>query len=116
MKTLKEIKTSENRTYKMVSNWIEIKYKYVTKRHGLADYADFSKGEKEGLLTYFTFKGKNYSLGQFMRLSYPEFFQNEDDKQSFLCGYDCTNYYNPLMIEISDSADCIRLFQQIENN
>ena len=34
---LKEIKTSENRTCKRVSNWLEIKYAYVTKRHSLSD-------------------------------------------------------------------------------
>ena len=110
---LKEIKTSENRTCKRVSNWLEIKYAYVTKRHSLSDYADFcgTDNENEGFLTYFTFKGKKYAMGQFSRLSYPEFFTNEDGKQSFLCGY-CTNYSNPLMCELSDSADYIRLFEE----
>ena len=117
MKTLKTIKTSENRTYNKVSNWIDIKYQYVTKRHGLSDYADFcgTDNEKEGLLTYFTFKGKKYAMGQFMRLSYPEFFENEDGKQSFLCGYDCTCYYKPLMMELSDYGDSVRLFEVIES-
>ena len=115
---MKTIKTSENRTYNKVSNWIEIKYQYITKRHSLSDYADFcgTDNEKEGLLTYFTFKGKKYTLGQFMRLSYPEFFKNEDGKQSFLCGYDCTDYYKPLMIEMNDCGDAVRLFQITDNN
>lgn len=112
---MKTIKTSENRTYKRVSNWIEIKYTYVTKRHSLSDYADFygTDNEKEGLLTYFTFKGKKYALGQFMRLSHPEFFEDENGKQSFLCGYDCTDYHRSLMIEMDDCASSVRLFQII---
>ena len=117
MKTLKTITTTENRTYKKVSNWIEVKYQYVTKRHSLSDYADFcgTDNENEGLLTYFTFKGKKYAMGQFIRLSYPEFFENEDGKQSFLCGYDCTCYYKPLMMELSDYGDSVRLFEVIES-
>ena len=113
MKKLKTITTSENRTYKQVSNWLDIKYVYVTKRHSLSDYADFygTDNEKEGILTYFIFKGKKYALGQFMKLSHPEFFENEDGKKSFLCGYDCTDCYNPLMIEMDDCADSVRLFQ-----
>lgn len=112
---MKTIKTSENRTYRRVSNWIDVKYAYVTKRHSLADYADFNatENEKEGLLTYFTFKERKYALGQFMRLSYPEFFENEDGKQSFLCGYDCTDCYKPLMLEMTDCGDSVRLFQII---
>lgn len=112
---MKTIKTSENRTYQRVSNWIDVKYDYVTKRHSLSDYADFHDIDnwEKGLLTYFTFKGKKYALGQFMRLSHPEFFENEDGKQSFLCGYDCTNYYKPLMLEMTDCGDSVRLFQII---
>ena len=112
---MRTIKTSENRTYKQVSNWLEVKEQYVTKRHSLSEYADFygTDNEKEGLLTYFTFKGKKYALGQFLRLSYPEFFENEDGKQSFLCGYDCTDYHNPLMMEMDDCVDSVRLFQEV---
>ena len=112
---MKTIKTSENRICQRVSNWIEIKYAYVTKRHSLSDYADFygTDNEKEGLLAYFTFKGKKYALGQFMRLLSPEFFEDENEKQSFLYGYDYTDYYRPLMIEMSDCGDSIRLFQII---
>ena len=118
MKTIKTITTTENRTYKKVSNWIEVKCQYVTKRHSLSDYADFcgTDNENEGLLTYFTFKGKKYAMRQFMRLSYPEYFTNEDDKQSFLCAYDCTNYYKPLMMEVSDCGDAVRLFEVMDNN
>ena len=117
METLRTITTTENRTYKKVSNWIEIKYQYVTKRHSLSDYADFcgTDNEKEGSLTYFTFKGKKYALGQFMRLTHPEFFENEEGEQSFLCGYDRTDYYKPLMLELSDCADSVRLFEVIES-
>ena len=86
----------------------------MTKRHSLSDYADFygTDDENIGRLSYFKYKNKLYAIGQFMKISAPEFFENEDGKQSFLCGYDCTNYYKPLMCELSDSADYIRLFEE----
>lgn len=112
---MKTITTSEGRTYKRVSRWIHIKTEYVTKRHSLSDYADFYSSEDgKGVLTYFKHDGRLYAIGQFMRLSYPEFFEDENGKQSFLSGYDCTDYYNPLMIEIEDGGEYCRLYQIIE--
>lgn len=107
---MKEIKTSENRTYKRVSRWIKVKNEYVTKRHSLADYADFEENEKYGLLSYFIHNNRKYAIGQFSRLSHPEFFNNEDDKESFLCGYDNTDYWNPFHIEMTEDGEYVRLF------
>ena len=48
-----------------------------------------------------------------MRLTAPEFFENEDGKKSFLSGYDCTQYYNPYLIEIDDGGEYVRLFEEV---
>ena len=36
-----------------------------------------------------------------------------DDGTSYLCGYDCTNYYNPLLIEIDDGNERVRLYKEV---
>jgi hypothetical protein len=113
---MKIITTSEKRKYERVSRWITLHSDYVTKRHGLADYSDFSADPDSpdwGLLNYFTYKGKKYALGQFMRLTYPEFFEDEEGKSSYLSGYDCTDYYNPLICEIHESGEMIRLYRSV---
>lgn len=96
------------RQFRRVSRWIKVNYKTVTSRHRLAEYAD---GDE---LIYFRHGGREYALGQFMRLTAPEFFENEDGKKSFLSGYDCTQYYKPYLIEIEDGGEYVRLFEEVE--
>ena len=96
------------RQFRRVSRWIKVNYKTVTSRHRLAEYAD---GDE---LIYFRHGGREYALGQFMRLTAPEFFENEDGKKSFLSGYDCTQYYKPYLIEIEDGGESVRLFAEVE--
>ena len=102
------------RKYERVSRWIKVYYDYITKRHSLADYADFYDSEDgKGLLNWFQYNGKKYAVGQFLKLAYPYFYKNEDGKISFLCGYDCENYYNPLLIEIDDDGESVRLYREV---
>ena len=62
------------RKYERVSRWIKVCYDYVTKRHSLADYADFYDSEDgKGLLNWFQYNGKKYAVGQFLKLNYPYF-------------------------------------------
>ncbi len=110
---MKTIVTREGRTYKRISRWIHIKTEYVTKRHSLSDYADFyNTDDGKGILNHFKHNGKSYAIGQFMRLSHPEFFEDDNGKQSFLSGYNCINY-RTLHIEIDDCGEYCRLYQQI---
>lgn len=103
------------RKYERVSRWIKTYYDCITKRHSLASYADFDGTDsKKGLLNWFWFHGKKYAAGQFLRLSHPYFYKNEDGKTSYLCGYDCENYYNPLLLEIDDDGEHVRLYRYIE--
>ena len=107
---MKRIKAKDGRTYRRASRWIRIHLDYVTKRHSLFDYADGT----DGLLTWFRHGGRQYALGQFERLSYPIFFETEDGKESFLSGYDSTQWYKPYLIEIDDGGEYCRLYEEIQ--
>lgn len=99
--------TQDGKKIERVSRWIEIKYKEVTTRHSLYDYSD------DGNLCYFTYKGRQYALGQFEKLVFPIFFE-ENGKTQYLCGNDCTEWYKPLLVEINDCCDGVRLYRNYE--
>lgn len=103
-------KDKENRKYKRVSRWIQIRYNSVTERHSLYDFANHDSGES--MLTYFFRKRKQYALGQFMRFDKPIRISNGKE-EVVLCGYDALNYWNGYMIEISDCGDAIRLYTEV---
>ena len=97
-----------------VSRWIQLEAKYITKRHQLWDYAETEDPEgKKGYVICFKHSNKLYALGQFMRLAYPMFFEDENGKTSFLSGYDATEYYYPYLIEIADSGEYVRLYEEL---
>ena len=100
---MKILNAKDNIQIKRVSRWIKVRHKIITKRHKLYDYSD------DGNLWYFTHKGEEYAIGQFIRLGYPIMWE-ENDKLQYLSGYDCINYYNPLHIEIEDGGEYIRLY------
>lgn len=111
------ITTIVGHKYKRVSRWIKIEYRIITKKHDLFDYADSSDcNEGDGLLICFRHGGRLYALGQFMRFTHPEFYDNKDGKTQFLCGYDATTWYKPLICEIDDNGEYIRLYEEIDNN
>lgn len=108
---------SFNRKIKRVSRWIKVDCEYVTKNHSLYDYADHYC-EEGGKAPVFLFRHNNrlYALSQFMKLSCPMFFTDIDGKNSFIFGYDCTDYYYPLLIEISENGEHIRLYEELREN
>lgn len=108
-------------TYKKVSRWIKIKTAYVTERHSLYDYADdyaddFNCVDNRRELLYFIHKGCQYALDQFMRMSAPITFTDSDGKLTILSGYDCTNFYNPYLLEIHPDGEYVRLWNEVEND
>ena len=105
---MKYITTQDGNKYRRVSRWIRVDCKPVTARHSLYDYAD------SGTLLYFRHGGRVYALGQFFRLTYPEFYDDENGKTGYLSGYDATQWYNPLLIEICPNGEYIRLFQEVK--
>ena len=115
---MKTFKTTTGRTIARVSRYIKIRTDYVTSRHSLYDYAD-SSSEEDGkrLLDYFIYHGKKYALNQFMRLGsnfIPEVYQFEENgKTQFLSGVDSENYYNPLLIEVDEYGESVRIYEEI---
>ena len=63
-------------------------------------------------MDYFRFGGRAYAINQFFRLDFPIFFENEEGKTTYLSGYDSENYYNPLLIELDDCGEFVRLYEE----
>lgn len=118
---MKTIITSDGKEIKRLSRWIRINHNYnVNKRNSLYYYATDENGYREGqtnynpknglYLDYFRFGGRNYAIEQFLRIDYPIFFENENGKTSYISGYDSENYYNPIMIEVDDCGEYVRVY------
>jgi hypothetical protein len=107
---MKTFKTTMGETITRTSRWINIKTAYdVTPRHALHYYAD-----ETGTVDYFTYQGKKYALNQFIRFGgvwggIPIMWE-ENDKIHHLSGYDSENYYNPIMIEMSECCEAVRVY------
>ena len=110
------VKDNYNVHIMRVSRWIKIEAKEITKRSRFWDYADPCTEENgKRLIDVFRFNNRWYCLDQFLRLSYPVFFE-ENGKKGFLSGYDGENYYYPLEIELDESGECIRLYRALKEN
>lgn len=103
------ITTVNGRQYKRVSRWIHLEYMHVTPKHRLYEYA------YDGDLICFRHNGRLYALGQFERLTTPDFYEDENGKLQYISGYDSTEWYNPYLCEINDYGEYIRLYQEISN-
>lgn len=113
----KIITTKEGHKYERVSRWIKIHSDYVTPRHSLFEYSDnymqATPDESGCLLDWFRYNGRKYALGQFERLAYPEMWEEKDGLHC-LSGYDCTEFWNPLVAEIDEiHYGYIRLYREI---
>ena len=95
-----------------VSRWITINSLEITKNHSLYCYAD-KDDEYNGKYTVLAFRYKNrwYALGQFLSRFGMMGFDKECKKYpSFISGYDSENYYNPLLMEIDEYGEKVRLY------
>lgn len=112
-----------------ISRWITIKHAYnVSKKNALAYYATDENGYKEGqtnfnpenglYLDYFHFNGKNYAIEQFISNSSmwsngTQFFTDTDGKLTYIAGYDSENYYNPILIELDEYCEHVRIYKEV---
>lgn len=102
---------------KRVSRWIQVKRIMITKKSHFWDYADsYTEENGKRFIDVFRFNDRLYCISQFLRLSAPYSFIDTDGKNSFISGYDCTDYYYPLLIEISENGDYIRLYEELREN
>ena len=114
---MREFTTTNGQKIQRVSRWIKINHACnITKRHSLFYYAE--KDKDGNTLDYFTYKGKKYALNQFFRFgtmwtpgAMPMFYEN--DKLQYISGYDSENYYNPILIEISDCCEAVRVYEEV---
>ena len=117
----KEFKTQDNKTIYRVSRWIKIEHNYnVSTRNSLYYYATDENGYREGqssfnpenglFLDFFTWHGRAYAIEQFYRLDFPMFFTDTDRKLHYLSGYDSEDYYNPILIELDEYCENVRVY------
>lgn len=120
---MKEYVTQDGKKIYRLSRWIKIKHNYnVSIRNSLYNYATDENGylpaqqnfNKDSCLTldYFEWNGRKYAIEQFLKLGYPMFFENEEGKTSFISGYDCENWYDPILIELNDCCESVRVFTE----
>ena len=110
--------TTDGKKIERVSRWIKIRQAYnVTEKHSLYYYAEKLE-ENENMLDYFIFNGRKYALNQFYRFGTmwtpsppPMFYEN--DKLHYISGYDAENYYNPLLIEVEECGEAVRIYRDI---
>lgn len=87
-------------------------------RQGTENYNPVEHGGK--FLDYFRFNGRNYAIEQFISMSSPFAsmvyqWEDKEGKLNFLSGYDSENYFNPILIEISDCGEYIRVYEEGRN-
>ena len=98
-----------NHKYKRCSRWIQIQYKYITPKHSLYCFAE----NNDDCLVYFRHKGRIYALGEIMRFNPPIKIKNGKEEIT-LSGYDSTNYWNPILVEINNTGEAVRLYTYAE--
>lgn len=119
----KEFETQNGTKIYRVSRWIKIQQAYnITKRNSLYYYATDENGYREGqnnfnpenglYCDFFKWRGRKYAIEQFLRLDYPIFFNDTDGKLNYLSGYDSENYYNPILIELDNCCEYVRVYTE----
>lgn len=107
----------ENYILEAVSGWLPIRYKQITQQHHLFDLAEdetetVTKNGKKKLriLYYFVFGHKEFSINQVMNFTYPLFFENEDEKLSYLYGTLPVDDKSGYGVELHPDGEAVRLF------
>ena len=116
--------TTEGKTIYRKSRWIKIQHNYNPNRHNSLWYyvtdgngyvenqTGYNPDENGLYLDYFRYNGRNYAINQFMRLTYPIFYEDKEGKWQYLSGYDGENYYNPILIELDECCEYVRVYEE----
>lgn len=111
------ITCKDGQKIRRLSRWIKVREAVnVSPRSCLFDYSD-DDGEGNKLAFYFVFRGQRYALGRFIRCGSPWLpvsysWEDEEGKMQFLSGADCTEYYRPLLIELDDAGEYVRVYEE----
>ena len=126
---MKKISTTDGRTRIRRSRWILVRHNdHPNRRNSLWDYVTDGNGNRScsprfdpssGLyLDYFVWNGRKWAIEQFYSASgtmgflAPMMFENEDGKLSYIAGYDSENYWNPILIELDDGCEYVRVYEE----
>ena len=121
----KEIVTKGGSTIRRISRWIKIRQNYSpNKRNPLWYYVTDGNGYREGeekfnidsglFLDYFVWNGRKWAIGQFLHLSYPMMWEDENGKICWISGYDSEDYYNPILIELDENCEMVRVYEEVK--
>ena len=91
--------------YKEVSDWLEIDYREITE--DMKEYTD----EEDYWQPGFEWDGEFRFLSDFIRAHNNPW--GNIDAPDYIHGYDSTNIFRPLFIEISNSGDAVRLYEHV---
>ena len=89
--------------YICLTDWLEIQHKEVDE-----DMKEYLNSE-DYIQPYVEFEGKTYWLNDFVRTHNNPW--GNIDCPDYIHGYDSTNIFCPMFIEISNSGDCARLYK-----
>lgn len=124
---MKKIVTTDGQTILRVSRWISIRHAYdASKRHSLAYYITDGYGRRSNdpkydpsagtYLDYFVWGGKKWALDQFLRCGSmfcpTEIRWEENGEIRCIAGIDAENYINPIMIELDECCEHVRVYRE----
>jgi len=89
--------------FEAVSGWLEIQYREITEE--MREYMD----DEESIQPGFEFEGGFHYLSDFVRTHNNPW--GGLDVPDYIHGYDATNIYNPLFIEIDNGGEAVRVYE-----
>ena len=123
----KEFVTKDGHKLIRKSRWIKIRRNYnPSKRNRLRYYITDGNGYREGqsnfdpstglFLDYFPWRGTTWAMEQFMRCGSvwcpTVIMWEEDDKINYISGIDSEDYCNPIMIELDECGEYVRVYEE----
>jgi hypothetical protein len=110
--------TTDGTTIQGTGRWIAIQCAPgITARHSLWDYGD-DNGDGTRALWFFNHYGHRFALGQFLRFGGPWGpaavpMWEEADGLHHMAGIEMDRWDAPLMIELSEGGDAVRVWQEV---
>lgn len=89
--------------FEAVSGWLKIQYREITE--DMREYMD----DKESIQPGFEFEGGFHYLSDFVRTHNNSW--GGLDVPDYIHGYDATNIFNPLFIEIDEGGEAVRVYE-----
>lgn len=88
--------------YERISDWLEVQYREITE--DMKEYTD----EEDYWQPGFEFEGGFYYLSDFVRAHNNPW--GNITAPDYIHGYDGTDWFNPMFIEIDDGGEAVRLY------